>query len=301
MDGLLVVNKPKGLSSFRIVERIRQISGQRKIGHAGTLDPLASGVLVLCLGEATKLSEYIMSEDKVYVVQGKLGERTSSFDAESEVTNKVEIDKKIFNKEKLELSLNKFRGWIEQIPPMYSALKKDGAPLYMLARRGISVEREKRKVLISELRVMDFELPFYTLYVACSKGTYIRTLIDDIGMDLGVYSYVTELQRESSGSFNLKDALAISDKTTEKDVQDKLISMEDAASKVFPVEVIPNELAKKISNGYLLTDILPELADKHERFVLFSSIEGVKKLLALVENKKTIRVFSQEAWSKINV
>jgi len=297
-NGLLVVNKPKGVSSFRIVEMVRRLSGQRKIGHAGTLDPLASGVLVLCLGEATKLSDYIMSEEKVYKVEGKLGERTSSFDAESEVIEKVEVDPKVVTKENLQSLLDNFRGWIEQTPPMYSALKIDGAPLYKLARRGISVDRAKRKVLISELELLDFNIPFYTLQVTCSKGTYIRTLIDDIGVNIGVYSYVTMLERTRSGSFNIDESLLVDDKTTKEDFDKKLISMESAVSRVLPVEEVAYELAKKISNGYLLAEISPELASRHECFAVTSFVDGSQRLLALVENKKTVRIFSQEFWSK---
>ncbi len=194
--------------------------------------------------------------------------------------------------------MNDFRGWIEQTPPMYSALKIDGAPLYKLARRGISVDREKRKILISELELLDFNLPYYSLQVTCSKGTYIRTLIDDIGVKLGVYSYVTMLERIRSGSFNIDESLLIDDETTKEAFDKKLISMEAAVSRVLPIEEVPYELAKKISNGYLLVDISPELATKHECFAVTSCVDGTQKLLALVEDKKTVRIFSQVFWSK---
>lgn len=298
MNGFIIVNKQKGKSSFWAVERVRRISGQKKVGHAGTLDPLASGVLVLCLGEATKLSDYIMDENKTYEVTGKLGERTNTLDAEGYVTEKKDISGAKLGAEEIDLVLDDFRGWIEQTPPMHSAIKKDGAPLYKLARRGQTIERDKRKVLISKLELLSLELPFYTLRVTCSKGTYIRTLIDDIGVKLGVGSYVTDLKRTSSGSFNIKDSLTVSDETSPVELKNKLISMEDALScNVLPVEDVPYELAKRISHGYSLLELDPELANKHKTFVVMSVMNDKRSLVAVVEDKKTARVFNHSLWS----
>ncbi len=298
MNGFIIADKPKGKSSFWVVERVRRISGQKKVGHAGTLDPLASGVLVLCLGEATKLSDYVMDEEKVYEVRGKLGERTNTMDAEGYTVEKKDLNGSNIDIEKMNSVLDEFRGWIEQVPPMHSAVKIDGAPLYRLARRGQSIEREKRKVLISKLELLDLELPFYTLRVACSKGTYIRTLIDDIGLKLSVGSYVTELKRLRSGSFDIEDSAVISDDTEPVELKNRLLSMEEVLDKVLPVEDVPYELAKKISDGYSLVELDPILASKHEKFALMSVLEGKRSLVAVVEDKKTARVFNHRLWSK---
>lgn len=297
MNGFIIADKPKGKSSFWVVERIRRLSGQRKVGHAGTLDPLASGVLVLCLGEATKLSDYVMDEDKVYEVSGKLGERTNTLDAEGDIIETKDLGDIKLDKAKLELVLDDFRGWIEQLPPMHSAVKKDGAPLYRLARRGQSVERQKRKVFISKLELLNLELPFYTLRVTCSKGTYIRTLIDDIGERLGVGSYVADLRRIRSGSFDIKDAVEVNDSSSPEDLKTRILSMESVLDGVLPVEDVPYELAKKISDGYSLQELDPVLADKHEKFALMSVLDGRRSLTAVIENRKTARVFNHRLWS----
>ncbi|HOW16209.1 MAG TPA: tRNA pseudouridine(55) synthase TruB [bacterium] len=296
MNGFLIINKPKGKSSFWAVERIRRISKQKKVGHAGTLDPLASGVLVLCLGEATKLSNYAMDENKVYKVTGRLGMRTTTLDAEGEIIQNLEVSAIDVNKEKLVLALEGFKGWIEQMPPMHSAIKKDGAPLYRLARRGISIEREKRRVFISEISLLDFNFPFYTLKVSCSKGTYIRTLIDDIGLNLGVGSYVTDLERLRSGAFDIKDAIDLKDNTTVEELENNIIDMEKLVSSIMPIIDVPYELAKKVSDGYSLADLGCELFFQHKDFAVMSILDDKRTLVAVVENG-AVRVFNHRRWS----
>jgi tRNA pseudouridine55 synthase len=296
MDGFLIIDKPKGKSSFWAVERIRRISKQKKVGHTGTLDPLASGVLVLCLGEATKLSNYAMDENKVYKVTGRLGMRTTTLDAEGEIIQNLDISAIDVNKEKLILALDGFKGWIEQVPPMHSAIKKDGAPLYRLARRGLSIEREKRRVFISEISLLDFDLPFYTLRVSCSKGTYIRTLIDDIGLSLGVGSYVTELERLSSGVFDIKDSIKLDENTTVEELRNNIIDVEKLVSSIMPVIDVSYELAKKVSDGYSLASIGGELFFRHKDFAIMSILDDKRTLVAVVEDG-AVRVFNHRRWS----
>jgi tRNA pseudouridine55 synthase len=201
MAGILIIDKPSGITSFDVIEKIRKITGIKKIGHTGTLDPLATGVLPLCIGEATKLSDFLMSGDKTYEVRAKLGGRTNTLDSDGTITATGTVDPKSINKEALLSTLPGFTGEISQIPPMYSAIKKDGTPLYELARKGQEVEREKRKITIHKIELMEFASPYIKLRVECSKGTYIRTLIDDIGEKIGTYAHVVELRRTRTSVF----------------------------------------------------------------------------------------------------
>lgn len=178
IDGVLLLDKPVGLSSNSALQKARRLLNAQKAGHTGTLDPLASGLLPLCFGEATKFSADLLNADKEYLTTVKFGEKTSTGDAEGEVIFSAEPK---FTFKEFCAVLERFRGEIIQIPPMYSALKKDGVPLYKFARKGEEIEREPRKVVISSLDIVDFQPPEVTLLVRCSKGTYIRTLGEDIG------------------------------------------------------------------------------------------------------------------------
>ena len=206
MDGALLLDKPVGLSSNAALQRTKRLLGARKAGHAGTLDPLASGLLVVLFGEATKFAGPLLDDDKEYVATLKLGEKTATGDAEGEVIERSAVD---ISREKIEEILKNFTGSIEQIPPMYSALKRDGVPLYELARRGETVERAARQVTISAIELVRFESPFLELRVKCSKGTYVRTLAEDIGARLGTVAHLTALKRTGSGAFTLASAVTL--------------------------------------------------------------------------------------------
>jgi tRNA pseudouridine55 synthase len=206
VNGVLVLDKPRGMSSNQALQKVRWLLNAEKAGHTGSLDPLATGVLPLCFGEATKFSQYLLDADKGYETLAQLGVTTTTGDAEGEVLEERQVT---VGREALEALLPRFRGEIEQVPPMYSALKKDGQPLYKLARAGEVVEREARSVTIARLELLAFEAPCATLAVSCSKGTYIRTLVEDIGRELGCGAHVAALRRTQAGPFGLAQAVTL--------------------------------------------------------------------------------------------
>lgn len=208
MDGIIVVNKPQEFTSFDVVAVMRRLCGQRKIGHTGTLDPMATGVLPLLLGNATRAQDILPDSDKEYVAQFKLGIRTDTLDIWGTVLEERPVECKACDIEDI---IPKYTGEISQLPPMYSAVKKDGVRLYDLARQGIEIEREPRMVNISELRLLTYDEDSRTgqLKVSCSKGTYIRSLIDDIGRELGCGAAMTSLVRTRACGFSLEDSVTL--------------------------------------------------------------------------------------------
>lgn len=206
VHGVLVLDKPRGFSSNAALQKVRWLLNAEKAGHTGSLDPLATGVLPLCFGEATKFSQYLLDADKGYSTVAQLGITTTTGDAEGEVLERraVAVDEAA-----IQAALPAFRGQIEQIPPMYSALKRDGQPLYKLARAGEVVEREARSVTIARLELLALQEDRATLEVACSKGTYVRTLVEDLGARLGCGAHVAELRRTQAGPFGLAQAISL--------------------------------------------------------------------------------------------
>src|SRR6266513_4456476 len=206
MDGALLLDKPLGVSSNAALQQVKRLYGARKAGHAGTLDPLASGLLLVLFGEATKYAAALLDADKEYLATVKLGERTATADAQGEVleTKPVQV-----SEPQVLAVLQGFCGSIEQLPPMHSALKRGGVPLYKLARRGETVERKARPVQIFELEKLAFESPALQIRVRCSKGTYIRTLAEDIGNALGTGAHLTALRRIGCGPFRVVDAVTL--------------------------------------------------------------------------------------------
>ena len=200
MNGVLVIDKPQGMTSFDIVRQVRRWGKLRRVGHAGTLDPLATGVLPVAVGWATRLVEYMMAGDKIYRATLKLGAATDTQDSEGQILE--EKDWQHVDRAAVDEAVAGFVGEIEQMPPMYSALKKDGKPLYQLARQGIEVERQLRPVRINSLEVDNFSPPYITFTVACSKGTYVRTICHDIGETLNCGAHMTALRRLSCGQFD---------------------------------------------------------------------------------------------------
>jgi tRNA pseudouridine55 synthase len=192
IHGIFLLDKPQGVSSNDIMQKVKRIFQANKAGHTGALDPLATGMLPICLGEATKFSQFLLDSDKRYLVTAKLGERTDTSDADGQVVEKREVN---VSEAEILNALEAFRGKILQVPTMFSALKHNGKPLYEYARAGITVEREARPITIFELKFIAYESPFLTLEVHCSKGTYIRTLIDDLGEKLHCGAHVTMLRR----------------------------------------------------------------------------------------------------------
>lgn len=199
LDGILLLDKPLGMSSNAALQRAKGLYKARKAGHTGSLDPLASGVLPICFGEATKVSAFLLSSDKRYRTVAQLGQISSTGDMEGEILETKPVP--ALNSAAIEAVLAQFRGPIEQIPPMHSALKHEGTPLYKLARQGISIERKVRHVTIYELTVVESSETTLTLDVLCSKGTYIRTLVEDIGNALGCGAFVAKLRRTEVSPF----------------------------------------------------------------------------------------------------
>lgn len=206
VNGVLVLDKPRGMSSNAALQKVRWLLNAEKAGHTGSLDPLATGVLPLCFGEATKFSQFLLDADKAYDTVLQLGVTTTTADAEGEVLERREVTS---GQAELEAVLPRFTGSIKQVPPMYSALKKDGQPLYKLARAGEVVEREPRSVTIHRLQLLALDADRASLHVACSKGTYVRTLAEDIGAALGCGAHVAELRRTQAGPFSLPQAITL--------------------------------------------------------------------------------------------
>ena len=212
VDGILLLDKPVGWSSNQALQRVKYLYRAQKAGHTGSLDPLATGMLPLCFGQATKLSSFMLDADKTYRVTGRLGMRTATGDAEGECIYEASPeDVARVTTARLADVLNQFRGEIEQVPPMYSALKHAGQRLYTLARRGIEVERKARAVRIDTLTLRTVALPEFTLEVECSKGTYIRTLVEDIGEALGCGAYVVSLRRTVIHGFPDNELVTLDD------------------------------------------------------------------------------------------
>ena len=206
IDGALLLDKAVGLSSNRALQEAKKLLGAKKAGHAGTLDPLASGLLLILVGEATKFAGPMLDADKEYLATVKLGVTTSTADAEGAVLEERPVH---VSAEQVAAELGRFRGTIEQMPPMHSALKRDGVPLYQLARAGRTVERRARPIEIHELELLQCAPPILELRVRCSKGTYIRVLAEDIGAALGTGAHLAALRRTGSGRFHVRDAATL--------------------------------------------------------------------------------------------
>lgn len=207
IDGVVLLNKPLGLSSNQALQRVRRLFRAAKAGHTGALDPLASGMLPLCLGEATKFSQFLLDADKRYLTRIELGVRTTTGDKEGEILTQEPVPQ--LSDDELEQLLERFRGEIEQVPPMYSALKHEGKPLYEYARQGITIERKRRQVIIRNLQVIERTENTLTLDITCSKGTYIRTIGEDIGEALGCGAHLDMLHRIATAGYDSKDMMTL--------------------------------------------------------------------------------------------
>jgi tRNA pseudouridine55 synthase len=203
----IMIDKPKGWTSFDVVAKLRKAVGIKKIGHAGTLDPLATGLLILCLGKATKQISDFQDQYKKYIAKVRLGATTKSYDSEFEEENIIDVSN--LNLDLIKGTIDSFKGVIEQVPPQYSAIKVGGQPIYKLARKGKSVQLEPRKVEIYEIEIKSVDLPYVDISIRCSKGTYIRSLARDIGEKLGVGAYMKELRRTAIGDYSVEDSITV--------------------------------------------------------------------------------------------
>jgi len=202
--GILNIYKPTKITSFDVVRIIRKLTNEKKVGHCGTLDPEACGVLPICIGKATKAIDYIMENNKVYVAELKLGEVTDTYDIEGKVIRQCDVNVTV---EEVMEAVYSFKGNIKQVPPMYSALKVNGKKLYELAREGIEIEREARSITIHDIKVLEINLPYVKMEVNCSKGTYIRSLCYDIGEKLGCGAMMSALERTATGKFTKENSI----------------------------------------------------------------------------------------------
>ncbi len=208
MDGILNINKPRGKTSFSIVAMVKRLTGERRVGHAGTLDPAATGVLPICLGQGTRVIEFLVDANKAYRAEIELGVATDTYDASGQIVQRG--DPSGVSQAQLESELTSFSGLIRQTPPMYSAVKYRGKPLYELARAGITVERQSRLAKVYRLELVDWQPPVLTIEIVCGKGTYIRSLAHDLGQALGCGGYLKSLIRLRCGPFDIKDAVSVS-------------------------------------------------------------------------------------------
>ncbi len=245
MFGFLNIYKPKGKTSHDVVSILRRVTKVKQIGHTGTLDPFAEGVLPICIGKATRLIEYL-NDEKAYVGTIKFGQATTTYDLEGEVTNSSELKPTI---DDIEQVLCFFKGEIEQLPPIYSAIKVNGKKLYEYARKGEEVEIKPRKVCINELKILNYNIDEQTLelYIDCSKGTYIRSIANDLGEKLGCFGHLIKLVRVKAGDFFVQDSVKLEDLQTKEDVLNDLIYPLDKLN--YQKYELDNLEKEKISNG----------------------------------------------------
>ncbi len=275
MNYVINLNKPEGISSHTAVQKVKSTLNLRKAGHTGTLDPIATGVLIVCCNSATKISDYISGLNKEYIVTMKLGSQTDTLDREGKTIG--EKDPSSVTQEMVIEATKKFIGTISQAPPMFSAKKHRGIPLYKIARRGIEIERKKKKVHIQGIDLISFKNPLITLRVASSKGTYIRTLCSDIAEALGTYAYVYSLLRTKIGMFFIDNSIDI-DHISELSHgsitdQDCIFTIDKALSHLDKLKLTKDEI-KRITNGIVLDkknpnngDTLFRLKDSHDRLI----------------------------------
>ena len=246
----MIIDKPSGITSSGLVQQLKKMFGIKKIGHTGTLDPLATGLMILCLGQATKFSRFLIEQSKSYTVTIKLGVATDTYDSEGEVTSRGRTEH--LSREGIEQALKKFRGNIQQVPPVYSAKKKNGVPSYKMARMGIRVELDPCEVSIYQNTLLNFDGELLELYIYCSKGTYIRTIAADLGDVLGCGAHVVSLRRNSVGHYSEIDMVGLSD-------LEKLRDDSELLEHLLPVSAVFEEWKKLI--------LYEDLGENEKRFL----------------------------------
>ncbi|KHD38095.1 tRNA pseudouridine synthase B [Clostridium acetobutylicum] len=268
MDGILNIFKPIGLTSFDVVRQVKKISKEKKVGHTGTLDPLASGVLPICIGKATKIVDFVMEGKKIYEAEMKLGEISDTYDREGKI---LKVNKVTSSENDIVEAIMSFQGEIFQVPPMYSALKVNGIKLYDLARQGIEIERASRKIHIYEIKILSIDIPFVKFRVECSKGTYIRSLCYDIGNKLGCGALMYNLTRVSSGNFNASFSIPLED-LNEQNISENIINIDKCLENYDEISV-DEKFEKLLVNGVKVSD---------------------RRLIEKIPDNKTYRVYNME-------
>ena len=267
-NGVLNIYKPKGLTSHDVVNKVRRIAGMKKVGHTGTLDPMAEGVLPICLGKATRIAEYLTADTKQYLAEMSFGQQTDTLDAEGEVTAECALPEA--DADQILQILHSFTGKQKQIPPLYSAIKKDGKPLYKYARSGMDVIIPEREITVFDIQLVQYNVKTLSFVVTCSKGTYIRSLARDIAIKAGSCGHLTYLQRTKSGHFDSKQSVTI-DQLALHGVQKFLISIGKALPE-FKKVVVSNEHLAKVTLGNAV--FLPEQILSEEELVAVESLAG---------------------------
>lgn len=294
MNGLLVVNKPAGITSHDVVNAVRRMAKTRRVGHAGTLDPLATGVLVLLVGPATRLAQFISGSDKTYRATIRLGQATTTYDADGDIVAQYPV---AAGRADVEQALNQFRGPIAQVPPMYSAIKVNGQKLYKLARQGRDIARQPRDVTIHRLDIVAWTPPDFIVDVICSAGTYVRSLAHDLGQTLGCGAHLTALSRTASGDFTLAQSHTLDDLRALADdgrFASALLAPQTALA-AFPSVTLTTEQERAVdfgqkftlyvpagaemaqaldSNGYLRAVLIPVSPDVWRPKLVFPKIEA---------------------------
>lgn len=292
MNGIIVINKPVGKTSHDMVYFVRRLTGIKKVGHTGTLDPAATGVLPICIGNATKVCELLTNADKEYRVSFVLGMTTDTLDADGEVLTDQPV---LVNEEEIADTIKSFVGEIAQVPPMYSAVKINGKKLYELARAGVAVERKERHVTINSIDILDIDMESFTVTmdVECSKGTYIRTLCDDIGMKLGCGAFVSRLERRKSGIFTIENSFSTDELLKIKDEGrlDEVLMPPDSLFSSFPELVMSEKEEKKVKNGMRI----PHSGLSDGKLYRLYSVNG--EFLALSRAVRGVLVLEKAFWT----
>ena len=278
LGGIVNINKPGGMTSHSVVSRVRRILGIKRVGHTGTLDPDAEGVLPVCVGKSTKLSDYVMGKEKIYRAVLHLGITTNTQDMSGEVLSKTTPN---VSKEEFEMAVSSFIGEIKQIPPMYSAIKIGGKKLYELARQGVEVERKERSVTISEIDIEEFDGETATINVHCSKGTYIRTLCHDIGQKLGCGAAMGKLIRTKNGRFEISESVSLEE--FEQNPEKYIVPADEILSE-YPKFILDEEQERKVLNGMTIP------ADLNDGFYRIYSKDGKFLCLSEMADKKYLKM-----------
>ncbi len=283
MDGILLINKLSGMTSHDVVDYVRKKTGIKKIGHTGTLDPNATGLLILCIGKATRLSEFFISMDKTYEGKMRLGVVSDSHDIDGNILEENQIPADM-TEEVLKKYCSEFVGEIEQIPPMVSAIKMGGKRLYKMAREGLSIERPPRKIKVYEFFILKVDLPYVWIRVSCSRGTYVRTLCHDLGKRIGCGAILTELTRIRIGNFTLNNTIPLESITSKEDIAKHIIPISEALDLPY---VIVSKHGENIfcNGGKILREEIQELREGTIEWVKVFNEEN--KFLGLATIQKT--------------
>ncbi len=295
-DGIILIDKEEGMTSFDVVKAIRRLLKVKKVGHAGTLDPFATGLLIILLGQGTKLSNYVMAGDKVYQATMRLGVETDTQDLTGRVVKRCLVPE--FEPEFIRKVAHTFVGEIEQVPPLFSALNYRGKRAYELARKGIKMNLQKRRVKVHSLAITSIDLPDVSMKVTCSRGTYVRSIAADLGKELGPGAHLKSLRRFCSGPFSVEDALSLENVehlSRDRIVPQSIIPLNEALPEMRQAKV-DGSMAQRIRNGHqpggeeVSMVNLPQSFEGYMKLVEGEGLVAIAKVCPLVENKASLKI-----------